>query len=512
VNIIDAVDDPKIFGAHFKAPTWAAWRAFLAALFGLPMTGEQLALYRQCTGRTAPPGAPSREAWLVIGRRGGKSFVLAAIAVFLACFKDWRRFLGPGEVATVMVVAADRRQARTIMRYCLGLLRAVPMLRRQIDNVTRESVALRHRVVVEVHTASFRSTRGYTIVAALLDELAFWETDELSAAPDVEVINAIRPGMSTVPGAVLLCASSPHARRGALFDAWRRHHGQDGDPVLVWQAPTREMNPSVPQNFIDQHLAEDPQRAAAEWLAQFRTDVAAFVDRDVVEAAVDLGVRERPPIPGVAYHAFVDPSGGASDSMTIAVAHREPTRLLTLDAVREVRPPFSPEAVVAEFAELLKRYRLATVTGDRFGGEWPRERFAQRGVTYRVADKTRSDLYLALLPELNSRQVALLDDKRLVAQLCGLERRTARGGRDSIDHAPGGHDDLANAVAGAIVAAARRPVEDDMKFVPPVFYSKTHGWSDEAGAVERGGRSAHSSWERWYYNGGSAAPGMTREW
>jgi hypothetical protein len=30
----------------------------------------------------------------------------------------------------------------------------------------------------------------------------------------------------------------------------------------------------------------------------------------------------------------------------------------------------------------------------------------------------------------------------------GLERRTARGGRDSIDHAAGAHDDLANVVAG----------------------------------------------------------------
>jgi hypothetical protein len=31
-----------------------------------------------------------------------------------------------------------------------------------------------------------------------------------------------------------------------------------------------------------------------------------------------------------------------------------------------------------------------------------------------------------------------------------LERRTSRGGRDSVDHAPGSHDDLANACAGAL--------------------------------------------------------------
>src|SRR5262249_21586064 len=156
-------------------------------LFALPLSDEQLELYRKHTGRSAPPTMPFSEAWLVVGRRGGKSFVLATIAIFLACFKDWRKYLGPGEVGTVMIIAGDRGQARVIMRYCLGLLRAVPMLRQLIDAETRESIQLRNRVVLEIHTASFRSTRGYTIVAALLDELAYWPVDEWSAAPDVEV-------------------------------------------------------------------------------------------------------------------------------------------------------------------------------------------------------------------------------------------------------------------------------------------------------------------------------------
>jgi hypothetical protein len=60
-------------------------------------------------------------------------------------------------------------------------------------------------------------------------------------------------------------------------------------------------------------------------------------------------------------------------------------------------------------------------------------------------------LYLFLLPLVNSERVELLDDERLINQLTGLERRTSRGGRDSVDHAPGSHDDRANACAGAIV-------------------------------------------------------------
>jgi len=122
VNIIDALADPLIFAEHFRGDTWSAWRVFLAALFALPMSDDELALYRQHTGRSAPPTSPFGEAWLICGRRSGKSFMLGCISVWLAAFKDWRRFLGPGEIGTIMIIAADRKQSRVIMRYCCGLL------------------------------------------------------------------------------------------------------------------------------------------------------------------------------------------------------------------------------------------------------------------------------------------------------------------------------------------------------------------------------------------------------
>jgi hypothetical protein len=122
--------------------------------------------------------------------------------------------------------------------------------------------------------------------------------------------------------------------------------------------------------------------------------------------------------------------------------------------VRERKPPFSPEDVTQEFAALCKTYRISKVTGDRYAGEWPRERFAVHGIEYEPAAEPKSDLYRDMLPAINSRKLDLLDHDRLVAQLCNLERRTARGGKDSIDHALGGHDDLCNAVAGAVAALA----------------------------------------------------------
>lgn len=132
-------------------------------------------------------------------------------------------------------------------------------------------------------------------------------------------------------------------------------------------------------------------------------------------------------------------------------------RVAVLDLVREVRPPFSPEEVCREFAREMRRYGLNSAEADRYAADFATEAMRRHRVRLRPAGKAKSDLYRELLPLLNSRRVELLDEPRLAAQLVGLERRTARGGRDSIDHGPGGHDDMINAAAGALVLAAREP-------------------------------------------------------
>lgn len=456
MNLLDASRDPNLFAPWFRDPaTWTAWRAFLAALFALPMTEDEAAAYRRHTGREEAPEGAQDEAWLIVGRRGGKSFVMALIAVYLGCFRDYRAHLQPGERATVMVIAADRRQARVILRYIGGLLHNVAMLKAMVTRETADAFDLSNAVTIEVGTASFRTTRGYTYAAVLADEIAFWRTDD-AAEPDYAILDAVRPGMASIPGSVLLCASSPYARRGALWEAYRRHWAKAEGP-LVWRATTRDMNPTIRQSIIDRALERDQASASAEYLAEFRRDIEAFVSLEAVEGCVSAGVLERPFVQGRAYRAFVDPSGGSADAMTLAIAHKE-GETVVLDAVRERKPPFSPEAVVAEFAKTIKAYGLSSVTGDRYAGEWPREQFRKQGVHYKLAEQTRSDLYRDLLPALNSGTLDLLDHRPLVSQLVGLERRVARGGKESIDHAPGGHDDVANAVAGAVVGLlAQKP-------------------------------------------------------
>jgi hypothetical protein len=459
VSLSRCLDDPHLFGPFFRDESWRSWRVFLAALFAEPADEAGLAVYRAATGRTTWPSAPFSEAALIVGRRGGKSRILALIAVFLATTRDYSPCLAPGEVATIAVIAANRWQARSIFRFVSGLLKAVPLMRPKIIYETTESIVLDNRVVIEITTASFRTARGYSFAAVLADEVAFWRSDETSANPDVEIMRALRPGLANIPGSMLLIASSPYAKRGELYSAFRKHYGRDDARVLVWKAGTAEMNPSIDRAIIEEAYESDPEAARAEYGAEFRDDLADYISKEAIDAVVCWGRAELPPEPGQVYSAFCDPSGGVSDAMTLAIGHLSRRSVCTLDALLEIRPPFDPEQAVARCAALLRRYQVATVSGDKYAGEWPRARFAEHGITFEQSARPKSDLYGDLLPLLNAGRVELLDHPRLSAQLTGLERRTARSGRDSIDHAPGGHDDLANAVAGVLVGLDldRRP-------------------------------------------------------
>lgn len=294
---------------------------------------------------------------------------------------------------------------------------------------------------------------GQRTLRSLPNKSAFWLTDEASSNPDSEILAAVRPGLATTGGPMFLI-SSPYARKGELWRIYQKHYGAGGDPlILVAQADSRAMNATLPQSVIDRAFERDPASAAAEYGAEFRRDIEGFVAREAVLACVSPAAFERPKEHYKVYAAFTDPSGGSSDSFTLAIGHRDLSRkVVVIDAVREVRPPFSPEGVCSEFATLLKCYGVSRVTGDRYAGEWPREQFGKFGIKYEPCGKAKSDLYVDLLPLLNSRRIELLDNARLISQLCDLERRTARSGKDSIDHSPGSHDDVANACAG--VAAA----------------------------------------------------------
>jgi hypothetical protein len=454
IEMREALESDGYFGRLLAGESWRAWRVLLTAIVGEELTEDERVIFADLTGRAREPLEPVEEFWAVIGRRGGKTRATAALAAYLAACIDHREVLAPGERGVIPLLAASTQQAASAFAFVEGIFAVAPNLKDLLDGATSDTLSLTTGIDIQVRPASYRTIRGITAVAAICDEIAFWRSDD-AANPDREIMKALRPSLATTNGP-LICISSPHAKRGELYGTFKQHYGASGHPlILVAKAPSRTMNPSLPQSVVDRAYESDPEAASAEYGAEFRNDIGAFVSRDAIEAVVSRGVTVRSPIDGVSYVAFVDPSGGSSDSMTVAIAHREGEHTV-LDCVAERKPPFSPDSVVSEFAEVLKAYRISTIVGDRYGGEWPRERFAVHGITYKPAEMNRSELYLACLAPLNSGRLDLLDHPRMIAQFVGLERRTSRAGKDSVDHPPGGHDDIANAVAGALVIAQGR--------------------------------------------------------
>jgi hypothetical protein len=449
VPMREALTDPNLLGNALPGDSWRLWRVMLIAAMGEPLDNDEREMFQSVTGRAQEPQERVDEFWAVVGRRAGKTRAAGTLGAYAACLCDWSDKLAPGERGVLPVLAAATSQADRAFMHIEGVLKQSPVLSTMIDGEpTADTIRLKTRIDVQIRPANFRTVRSITAVAAICDELAYWHI-EGSRNPDREILTALRPALLTT-GGPLMVISSPYARKGELYRTYRAHYGAGGDPLmLVAKGASKIFNPSLPQKEIDKAYARDPAAAIAELGGEFRTDVETLLTRETVEAAVDLGVKLRPRRLGVRYFGFVDPSGGSSDSMTICIAHREADRAV-IDATREKKPPYSPEVVTEEFAGLMKSYGISTVTGDRFGGEWCREPFRRHGIEYRLSDANRSELYLALVPALNSGRVALLDDDRAVEQLIGLERHTSRVGRDTVDHAPGGHDDVANAIAGAV--------------------------------------------------------------
>lgn len=422
VSLSAALADVDLFEPLFRGRSWHRWKVFCKILFGERMTPSELSVYRHHTERVDPPSGAFREAAIVCGRRGGKSRILALLAVYLAVFCDYSAYLAPGEQPVVAIIAANRRQAAVLLRYVAGLFRAVPLIASLLVDELAESARLANGVVIEIHTASIASPRGRTFIAILADEIAFWPATAEAANPDAEVIASVRPGLASIPNSLLLMASSPYWQKGVLFNTFRRHWGQSGARVLVWRGTTEEMNPTIDPAIIREAYEEDPASAASEYGAQWRTDIDNFVSREVVEAAVVTGLHELPPVDGIAYVGFVDAaSGSGADRMVLAIAHADADGVAILDCVRGFAPPFGPAAVVEEMAAgVLRDYRVRRVVGDRWALGWVGERFEAAGIGYEVSDRVKSELYRELLGPLNSGRVRLLDDPQMIGELLNL--------------------------------------------------------------------------------------------
>jgi hypothetical protein len=455
ISLAAAMRDPKLLGGPFKADTFWPWHTVAKVISGEALDQRETELFRKCTGRTKLPTGPVSNIVLLVGRRGGKDRFLSAVAVHRAALAgDWSKFLSAGEQGVVLLIGSDKKQAKILRRYCRALV-ATPMIREEVARGTDEILEFKNGAALEVVANDADLVRGRSVLALLGTEASFWNTDPDANSSDEEVVAAAEPGMAMVPdGGLMILSSSVHRKKGLMHRRWKELHGNDGAEDICWLASSRTMNPALSEKVVEKAKQKDPQRANAEFESIWREDISDFVPRDVVDAAIDRGIKERAPMPGIEYFGFADPSGGSgSDSFTICIGHRGPDNMVVLDVLRERQPRFVPKAVVKEYSDLLKLYRVSKIQSDRFANAWASDEWARNGITCEPSALSKSEIYLAALPVLMSGSARLLDMERLRDQLVGLERRVYASGRETVDDsgAQSAHDDLSNVACGVLV-------------------------------------------------------------
>jgi hypothetical protein len=454
VTMRQALGDATLLADALPGTSWASWRILLIAIVGEALTDDERVVFAKLTGREREPLEMIDTFLAVAGRRSGKSRAMATLITYLACLCDWSNDLSLGERGLALFLAPSERQAAIVFRYASSIIDHVPVLAELVAGRTADTLTLSNQIDLEVQCASWRRSRGATAVAIVLDESAFFHSGDDAANADAEIVVALKPSLATTRGPLLM-TSSPSQMEGVVYRTWKRHFGPGGDArIVVVQAESRALNPRLSQAVVDRAYADDAVSAESEYGGTFRQAVSAYLARSIVEKAVAIGVTGRTVLPGVRYVAFVDVAGGSgADSFTLAIGHKQRDQgrdICVVDALLEVRPPFDPDVATASAAELLGAWGVKHVVGDNYAASWPVTSFARHGVGFQHAALTKSQVYLHVLPLFTAARVELLDEPRAIDQLCALKRKVGNGGRETIDHPRGGHDDVANAICGLL--------------------------------------------------------------
>lgn len=475
MNIIDVFDDQRLIGGYIQEQqdSFFNWKVFIKSIYAIPMDRREKRIFKKFTGGRRPPRKPIESVYCISGRKSGKSLIASCLAIYTTIFEDfWKPYLRPGQKVLFPIIATDKVQAREVFQYCDGILNSNPIFRAEVSRSLTWEIELNNSAIIMIRTANFKAVRGPLYAGAILDEVAFMR-DENSVNPAGELIKGILPGL--IPGAKLIGISSVYAKFGVLYEEHKEYFGKDNPDTMIWLSDTMSMNPFFDERKIIRALKKDYSHAMAEYYSVFREDIESYIPPELVDEMMVPGRFLISKKPATDYFAFLDPSGGRQDSFTLGISHRGRNKII-LDVLEEKVPPFKPKRVAKEYAKIMKRYGITTAKADHYAEAWVQEAFEDYGIEIEYSDLTASELYLNFLPMLSNGEVELLDNKRLKAQLVGLERKTRSGGKDLVTHYPGGHDDLANVCAGSVVAAS---MQEDMgeEFA---YHGGMEGFSDSA--------------------------------
>ena len=404
------------------------------------------------------------EAWIIAGRRAGKSDALmSTIVAYEATCGGHEEYIRRGQQAHCFQIAQDMRMARNSLHFIKATIESSTVLKKLIKNITADSIELTNGLNVTVTPPTVKSTRGYANPVAVCDEIGVWYQDVDSANPDMEVYRATKPGQTQFEFPKLVGISSPWNKGGLLYQYYTA--GTDGKDApkserdrfsncLVWRATTASLgNPRIKKSWLVAEKDRDPRAFEREYLAVFQDSISGFLSPSLLKDAVEAGVVERPPDTLSHYVAAMDPAF-KRDAFGFAICHATTSNEIVFDLMRRyvgtVDQPLNPLDILKEIADICRKYKIAVVYSDQYHMETLQQLslqlgFSIQGIPFTATNKAA--IYGNLQQLLNQRRLKLLDDHETLKELRQIEREVAPGGNVQISAPRGQHDDMATVVA-----------------------------------------------------------------
>jgi hypothetical protein len=435
----------------------------LRALYGLPLTEEQVKIYTQLTTneKVFQDGIEKTEGNFPVGARGGKSYLAALIALYESICRAhiWKKYLNKGEAGYAVITATKQKQSEDIVQAsCTRMLENSP-LAYMIKNSWRATLELKNDLIISSYPCNSTAARGLPIFLLIFDELAHYRVEGPKA--DEMIYSALRPRQAQFPGAKCLKISTVAAKQGLLWEEFKEGFQVPGR--LTIQAHTRLMNPTIPQAFIDKEYKRDPDNAAREFGAEFAETVSGFFASCIekLNACFQLP-GDVPYDKNQSYFASIDQSGlSGNDRFAFGIAHHD-SKKVTLDILREWSTT-EADLILEEIKQLCAIYRIRKVTIDRYAGGWVKNALEKIGLEVEFRDmlpiiytnlKTLVLANKALLPDYPNLRKALMT----TAAWYGKSNTLSIGHERNLE----GHGDVADVAADATYQASQDMTVHDM--------------------------------------------------
>lgn len=484
---------------------------------------EMLHKEKRCNISKVIPGRERREMVLSVGRRSGKTLITSCVVAYetykLLMKGNPQRYYGTSQSAILQLisVATDKDQAALLYREASGHFNKCPFFKQYMANSTqsfatfqtphdiekygpyKDNPKARFTINVTFKSCVAKGLRGGANLLVALDEAAHF-LDKGQASAD-EVYQAVEPSTRTFSpkdpkdktrtlrnkkgenlpneGRIIMI-SSPLGRQGLFYKQYRMGFGNNeaADNLICIEAPTWEVNPTVPaETFVGSYL-KDPAVFDTEFGAKFTDRTRGWTTEEDLMACVSPEARPKNRAPPRTPHFLGLDIALVGDYTALVVGHNDADGVVVADYAERIRAGegrylnqerLEIEDILDLVEGVSKRFYIVEGIFDQWSGILIEQAFQKRGLSQMKSTAfTRalnSQFYQNLKNLMLDRKLSLFDwpippgeeHSAMIAELLELQAETISKYIVNVEapNMDGKHDDFADALARMTWAAVQ---------------------------------------------------------